>query len=141
MASIIWAVWIPWYRIIWGICTPVTKIRKILDDDCPQCEPVDCYSDDGTAILPAIWYEWECNPHYNDEEIFDITTAQTFAADTYHSLSFVILSGTADVTIGTTTVTALPTTFSDKYKASTLLANAITITPGSGARVLLTTIK
>jgi len=66
---------------------------------------------------------------YNDEEIFDVTATQTFAAGTYHSLSFVILSGTADVTVGATTVTGLPTTFSDKYEATTLLTNAITITP------------
>lgn len=73
MASIIWAVWIPWYRVIWGVCTPVTKIRKILDDDCPQCEPVDCYSDDGTAIAPAVWYEWKCNPPKYDFEPVLIT--------------------------------------------------------------------
>lgn len=78
---------------------------------------------------------------YNDEEIFDVTTAQTFAASTYHSLSFVILTGTADVTVGATTVTGLPTTFSDKYEATTLLTNAITITPGAGARIFVTTIK
>jgi len=68
MASIIWAVPIPGYRVIAGVCTPVTKIRKILDDDCPQCEPIDCYSDDGTATTPAVWYEWKCNPPKYDFE-------------------------------------------------------------------------
>lgn len=78
---------------------------------------------------------------YNTEEIFDLTASQTFNANTYHSLSFVILEGTADVTVGTTTVTNLPKTFSDKYEADTLLTNLITIVPAASSRVIVTTIS
>lgn len=97
-----------------------------------------------TAPSGTIVIGWRSAPAavtYNTEEIFNVTAAQTFAANTYHSLSFVIVEGTADVTVWTTTITGLPKTFSDKYEADQLLANLITITPAASSRVIVSTVK
>ena len=93
----------------------------------------------GTIVIG--WMSAPAAATYNEQQIFDLTSALTLSAWSYHSISFVILEWTADVTVGSTTVTNLPKTFSDKYEADTLLVNEITITPAASSRVIVTTIS
>jgi len=82
--------------------------------------------------------------NYNINEFFvlsDIAT-MTLAANTYHSVSYVILSGTANITIGGVTLASAPAGYSGEDKATTLLVNSIIIsTLSTGSKVAIKTIK
>lgn len=108
------------------------------------------YSTDGntrstTAPAGTIVIGWMTAPAataYNTETIVEITggSTQTFAASTYHAIAYTIIAGTADVTVGATTITALPTSFSDRYEADELLVNAVSITASGSGRVIVSLI-
>lgn len=78
---------------------------------------------------------------YNEQQIFDITTAFWLPWNSFHSVSIVVLEWTADITVWTTTTTWLPEWFSITYEADTLLVNTISITPSASSRVIVTTLS
>jgi len=126
----------PWACSVWSSTVSLTPINCLVD--WPNVK--ECNSDD---ILNAILALLPVAPTlYNTEEIVELTAGatQTFPASSIHSISFVVLAGTADVQVGATTITGLPSSFSDKYEASTLLANAITVTASLTGRTIVTTI-
>ena len=108
------------------------------------------YSTDGntrSATAPAgtIVIGWMSAPAataYNTQTIGEVTggSTQIFAAGTYHAISYTIIAGTADVTVGATTISTLPTSFSDRYEADELLVNAVSITASASGRVIVSLI-
>ena len=81
---------------------------------------------------------------YNTNEQFIVsdTATLTFPANTYHSISYVILSGTANITVGGTLLSSTPQGYSGEDVATTLLTNSIVITGlSNGTKVVIKTIK
>lgn len=81
---------------------------------------------------------------YNNNEMYVVsdTGTLTFSGNTFHSLSYIILSGTANVTVGSTTLTSAPLGYSESYTATKLLSNSITLTGLSiGTKIVITTIS
>lgn len=71
------------------------------------------------------------NPSYNNNEQIVLSNGASFtlAANTYHSISIAVITGTADIEINAVTLTA-PAGYSKIYEATTLLENAIEVTSG-----------
>ena len=81
---------------------------------------------------------------YNTNEQFVVsdTNTLTLAANTYHSISYVVLSGTANITVGGTLLSSAPQGYSAEDVATTTLVNSIVITGlSSGTKVAVKTIK
>lgn len=80
---------------------------------------------------------------YNDNEHFEIDGAGslTFAGGTYHSISYVVISGDVNVTVDGTLITDLPTGYNAYFIATGYLENPIVITAQAGDRVIITTVK
>lgn len=81
---------------------------------------------------------------YNTNETFIITDtgSLTFAANTYHSISFAIVSGSASITEGTVTIPSITFGYTGESTATTKLTNAITITGlVAGTTVIIKTMK
>jgi len=82
---------------------------------------------------------------YDVQEHFELIgtgNTITFSANTYHSISYTIIGGSANVEINGTTINALPSGYTANYESTTLLTNKITITTVSSvSRVIITTIK
>lgn len=81
---------------------------------------------------------------YNINELFVVsdTATITLPANTYHSISYVVLSGTANITVGGTLLSAAPQGYSGEDAATTLLTNSIVITGlSTGTKVAIKTIK
>lgn len=81
---------------------------------------------------------------YNINELFVVsdTATITLPANTYHSVSYVVLSGTANITVGSTLLSAAPQGYSGEDIATTLLTNSIVITGlSTGTKVAIKTIK
>lgn len=71
-----------------------------------------------------------------------LTSASFPSSGNYHSVSFTVIDGTANFTIGANTATGLPTGFSQEFTASTVIANNLTITGASSdAKIVITTIQ
>ena len=78
----------------------------------------------------------------NEQFIVSDTATLTFPANTYHSISYVILSGTANITVGGTLLSSAPQGYSGEDVATTLLTNSIVITGlSNGTKVVIKTIK
>lgn len=78
----------------------------------------------------------------NEQFIVSDTSTLTFPANTYHSISFVILSGTANITEGGTLLSSAPQGYSGESIATKLLTNSIVITGlSNGTKVAIKTIK
>jgi hypothetical protein len=81
---------------------------------------------------------------YNTNELFVVsdTGTITLPANTYHSVSYVVILGTANITVGSTLLTSAPQGYSADDTATTFLTNSITITGLSiGTKVAIKTIK
>lgn len=81
---------------------------------------------------------------YNTNEQFIVsdTATLTFPSNTYHSISYVVLSGTANITVGSTLLSSAPQGYSGEDVATTLLTNSIVITGlSNGTKVAIKTIK
>ena len=81
---------------------------------------------------------------YNTNEQFIVsdTATLTFPANTYNSISYVVLSGTANITVGGTLLSSAPQGYSGEDVATTLLTNSIVITGlSNGTKVVIKTIK
>lgn len=78
----------------------------------------------------------------NEQFIVSDTATLTFPANTYHSISYVVLSGTANITEGGTLLSSAPQGYSAESEAVTLLQNSIIITGLSvGTKVVIKTIR
>jgi hypothetical protein len=82
--------------------------------------------------------------NYNVNELFVVsdTGTITLPANTYHYVSYVVIFGTANITVGTTLLTSAPQGYSADYTATTFLTNSITITGlSTGTKVAIKTTK
>lgn len=78
----------------------------------------------------------------NEQFIVSDTATLTFPANTYHSISYVVLSGTADITEGGTLLSSAPQGYSGESIATTFLTNSIIITGlSNGTKVAIKTIR
>lgn len=78
----------------------------------------------------------------NEQFVVSDTDTLTLAANTYHSISYVIISGTASITIGGTTLTPVSQGYSGDDTATTLLTNSTTITGlSTGTLISVKTIR
>jgi hypothetical protein len=81
---------------------------------------------------------------YNTNELFVVsdTGTITLPANTYHSVSYVVIFGTANITVGSTLLTSAPQGYSADDTATGFLTNSITITGlSTGTKVAIKTIK
>ena len=81
---------------------------------------------------------------YNTNEQFILTgtATVTLPANTYHSYSFVIFSGTVDITEGGTTFSNAGVGYYGDASATTFLSNSITfVGKESGTKVVIKTLK
>jgi len=81
---------------------------------------------------------------YNINEQFVLTDTSTITlpANTYHSYSFIIFSGTADITEGGVTLTNAPTGYYGDSSATTLLQNSVVfVGKSAGTKIIIKTIR
>lgn len=86
----------------------------------------------------------QATQQYNTNELFVVsdTDTLTFPANTYHSISFLVVAGKVNITEAGVEVTEIQAGTSGESIATTLLANPITFTGhSSGSKILIKTIK
>ncbi len=97
----------------------------------------------GIPVTGTIIVVPEPSSLYNTNEQFIVsdTGTLTLAANTYHSVSYAVLSGIANIT-EVTLLSSAPQGYSAESVASGLLVNAITITGlSSGTKVVIKTLR
>ena len=81
---------------------------------------------------------------YNTNEQFVVsdTNTLTLPANTYHTVSYVVLSGTANITQSGTLLSSAPQGYSGVASATTLLEGNFVFTGlSAGSKIIITTIK
>lgn len=126
------------------ICNGDSAVRvQLCNVDSTLNEIVRTKVDSTNAILYRIENKSPIN--YDTQEHFEVAgtgSTLTLSANNYHSISYTIISGTANVDLGGTIINGLPSGYTANYESTTLLTNQITITTVSSvSRVIITTIK
>lgn len=82
------------------------------------------------SLYTPVGTERVCGSTYNNNITYTPTSVFTLAANTYHSVSIAILSGSATINVNGVSFVA-PVGYSNSWEASTTLSNSITVTPTS----------
>lgn len=118
--------------------TPITEVAKNTRKTVELLDKLQCNTNPATlATLPS-------NILYNTNEQFIVsdTGTLTLTANTYHSVSYVVLSGTANITQSGTLLSSAPQGYSGESTATTLLTGSFIFTGLSeGSKIVITTIK
>lgn len=126
------------------ICNGDSAVRvQLCNVDSTLNEIVRTKIDSTNAILYRIENKSPFN--YDTQEQFEVAgvgSTITLSPNNYHSISYTIISGVANVDIGGVLINGLPSGYTANYEATTTLTNQITITTvTSNSRVIITTIK
>lgn len=117
---------------------PISEVAKNTRKTVELLDKLQCNTNPATlATLPS-------NVLYNTNEMFVIsdTNTLTLSANTYHAVSFVIISGTADITESGTLFSSAPQGYSGEALAVTLLTGGFTFTGLSvGTKIVVRTVK
>lgn len=127
---------------------PITEVAKNTRLSLSSLQSSQCHLQNTVAELKEIQSNLVtlllANQLYNINEQFVVsdTGTLTLPSNTYHSISYVILSGTANITIGGTLLSSAPQGYSGEDEATTLLTNSIVITGlSNGTKVVIKTIR